>query len=218
MQTTRRFHDERVNSEEKIKNLNSRESQPDDKLWVQDKYILEALEKSKSRGKKKVTTGSLRKRMATIGTSRDKFIQDGCSNRSIEYSNYGTNSPLTKGIDGAVERLPSERRQSDVDWWRSKIRRGSTCATKETEQTIETATDTDSTMSENWNGRLHEDVVSVQTTLSEVTTDSQTTMKAVETRVTFLIPDVICLKKTNKRGAFRFLKVRNFWSRTKATK
>jgi len=204
--------------EERISNKDSRQPQQDGNLWIQDKYILEALEKSKSHSKRMATPGT-----ATIGSDH-QFIQNRCSNLSNDCPNHSTNSPLTKEIDGAVDRLPPQPRRSDVDWWRNKIRRESNCTGNATEAATEPTTDTDTITSESWgNHRLHEDTISVQTSLSEVTAGSHETLTSkkrtvVESRLTVLIPDVIRLKKTNRRGGFRFFKRRSFWSRTKAVK
>jgi len=193
-----------VSNEDGIKNNDDRQSRIDEKLWIQDKYILEAIEKRKSRSK----------RMAISGTTA--IYNDNQLMRNKYSNTNSTNSPMANEIDGAA----TTSTRNDVDWWRSKIRRESFSTAKATEPT----TDTDTATCESWgNHRLHEDTVSVQTTLSEVTTGSHGTMsskqrKLVGHRLTVLIPDVICLKKTKRRGGFRFFRGKNLWSKAKGMK
>lgn len=176
-------------------------SQLDEKAWTQDKYILEAMKRRKPR------TNATTATTITTTSSDHQVIQNGCSYNSV-------NSFSMKNID--TDGLPPPHpRQSDVDWWRSKIRQKSS--------TMVVTTDTDTCGSDSWECSLNEETISVQTTLSDLTLGSRdkvvTEIKTVvETRLANLIPDVICLKKTKQRRVLGLFRRRSFWSRAKAVK
>lgn len=130
-------------------------------------------------------------------------------------------SSLTKNKNRVAVRIPStknvkpakETSQSDLDWWRSKIRREST--------TYKTDSDT---YIDSYTSRLMEDTISVCSSLSALTMASRKRVvtnkkrKVVTSNLVSLVPDVICLKVTKRRRGFGIFRWRKIWSRGKAVK
>jgi len=163
-----------------------------DHLFIQDRLLRDAMIRRKPRPNKSKVTCSY--------PSTDCFIEkDGLCDPQAS-------TCPTKQTDAATEQIPYEARQSDVDWWRAKIRRGSGTVATSISATITSSTITSSSES----SHLNEETVSVQTTLSGLTMGSRKAMgyKLVEAKLSSLIPDVICFKITKRRRFFGFLRGR----------
>jgi len=189
----------------------------DEKEFAQDKHIRDAMIRRKSRASNK-SNRSKSNRSSTTFSQNPFTRRTKCSYLSTDcfVDKDGAYKPPTKIIcptketDAAEERMiPSQAaRESDIDWWRSKIRRKSGTAATTTSATTASAT----IISSDNSSCLDEDVISVQTTLSELTMGSRKMMmneNIVETKLSNLIPDVICCKITKSRGFFGFLRKRS---------
>mmetsp|Transcript_11107 Transcript_11107/g.13159 ORF Transcript_11107/g.13159 Transcript_11107/m.13159 type:complete len:218 (+) Transcript_11107:114-767(+) len=179
----------------------------DEKAFAQDKHIRDAMKRFKSRSSKSNRSSTIFNENQLARRTRCSYLSTDCFVDKDSTHDPPSGVCPTKESDAAVERIPSQARESDVDWWRSKIRRQSGTTATITSVTIASGTITSSDDSE----KLNEETVSVQTTLSALTMGSRkmiTNKNVVETKLSNLIPDVICFKITKRRGLFGFLRGR----------